>query len=149
MAGVLGEPPFVLGWDVAGVIEEVGFGVTTLTVGDRVFGMPWFPRAAGGYGQFVTAPARQFVKVPDNLSIEEAAAVPLAALTAWQALVDTANVQPGHTVVITAAAGGVGHFAVQFASHLGANVIAAHCSGVASRSAASSAVSSALAAGSS
>jgi NADPH:quinone reductase-like Zn-dependent oxidoreductase len=93
MAGVLGEPPFVLGWDVAGVIEEVGFGVTTLAVGDRVFGMPWFPRAAGGYGQFVTAPARQFAKVPDNLSIEEAAAVPLAALTAWQALVDTAGVR--------------------------------------------------------
>jgi NADPH:quinone reductase-like Zn-dependent oxidoreductase len=124
MAAVLGEPPFVLGWDVAGVVEEVGFGVTTLAVGDRVFGMPWFPRAAGGYGQFVTAPARQFAKVPDNLSIEEAAAVPLAALTAWQALVDTAKVQPGQTVVVTAAGGGVGHFAVQFAHHLGANVIA-------------------------
>ena len=124
MVGVLGEPPFVLGWDVAGVIEEVGFGVTTLAVGDRVFGMPWFPRAAGGYGQFVAAPARQFAKVPDNLSFEEAAAVPLAALTAWQALVDTAEVQPGQTVVVTAAGGGVGHFAVQFAHHLGANVIA-------------------------
>lgn len=124
VAGVLGQPPFVLGWDVAGIVEEVASGVTTLAVGDRVFGMPWFPRPAGAYGQFVTAPARQFVKVPDNLSIEEAGAVPLAALTAWQALVDTAKVGPGQTVVITAAAGGVGHFAVQFANYLGANVVA-------------------------
>lgn len=124
MAQVLGEPPFVLGWDVAGVVKEVGFGVTTLAAGDRVFGMPWFPRAAGAYGQFVTAPARQLVRVPENLTIEEAAAVPLAALTAWQALVDAAKVQAGQTVVVTAAAGGVGHFAVQLAHHLGARVIA-------------------------
>ncbi|MDQ0615704.1 NADPH:quinone reductase-like Zn-dependent oxidoreductase [Microbacterium sp. W4I4] len=124
MAGVLGEPPFILGWDVAGVVEEVGFGVTTLAVGDRVFGMPWFPRSAGAYAQYVTAPSRQFVKMPEGLSFEEAAAVPLAALTAWQALVDTAHVQSGQTVVVTAAAGGVGHFAVQFAHQLGARVIA-------------------------
>jgi len=124
MAAVVGEPPFVLGWDVAGIVEEVGFGVTTLAVGDRVFGMPWFPRPAGAYAQYVTAPSRQFVKIPDHLSFEEAAAVPLAALTAWQALVDTARVEAGQTVVITAAAGGVGHFAVQFARQLGARVIA-------------------------
>lgn len=124
MADVLGAPPFVLGWDVAGVVAEVGFGVTTLTVGDRVFGMPWFPREAGGYAEYVTAPARQFVKIPDQLSDEEAAAVPLAALTAWQALIDTAGVRRGERVLITAAAGGVGHFAVQFARHLGAHVTA-------------------------
>jgi NADPH:quinone reductase-like Zn-dependent oxidoreductase len=124
MSSSLGGPPFVLGWDVAGVVEQTARGVTTLAVGDRVFGMPWFPREAGGYGQFVTAPARQFAKFPDNLSFEEAAAVPLAALTAWQALVDTAQVEPGQTVVITAAAGGVGHFAVQFAHHLRADVVA-------------------------
>lgn len=124
MADVLGDPPFVLGWDVAGVVEEVGFGVTTLTVGDRVFGMPWFPREAGGYAEYVTAPARQFTKIPDGLSDEEAAAVPLAALTAWQTLVDTAGVRAGDRVLITAGAGGVGHFAVQFARHFGAHVIA-------------------------
>lgn len=124
MAGVLGEPPFVLGWDVAGVVEEIGFGVTTLAPGDRVFGMPWFPRAAGGYGQFVTAPARHFVTIPDNLTMEQAAGVPLAALTAWQVLVDTADVRAGQTVVVTAAAGGVGHFVVQLAQQLGATVIA-------------------------
>lgn len=124
MAGVLGEPPFVLGWDVAGVVEEVGFGVNTLAVGDRVYGMPWFPREAGGYAEYVTAPARQFAKLPDSVSDTVAAAVPLAALTAWQALVDTAHVRAGDRVLITAAAGGVGHFAVQFAKRLGAHVVA-------------------------
>ncbi|MGW2251059.1 NADP-dependent oxidoreductase [Kitasatospora sp. NPDC001660] len=124
MAGVLGEPPFTLGWDVSGVVEEVGFGVTTLKAGDEVYGMPWFPRVAGAYSEYVTAPARQFARKPATLDHVHAAAVPLAALTAWQALVDTAHVQPGQRVLVTAAAGGVGHFAVQFAHHLGAHVIA-------------------------
>lgn len=122
MAGVLGEPPFILGWDVSGVVEEIGFGVTTLKAGDEVYGMPWFPRAAGGYAEYVTAPARQFARKPASISHEQAAAVPLAALTAWQALVDTADIRPGQRVLIHAAAGGVGHFAVQFAKHLGAHV---------------------------
>ncbi|WP_310726257.1 NADP-dependent oxidoreductase [Streptomyces sp. N2A] len=121
--GVLGDPPFTLGWDVSGVVEEVGFGVHTLKVGDEVFGMPWFPRAASAYAEYVTAPARQFVRKPEVLSHEEAAAVPLAALTAWQILVDAADVRPGRRVLIHAAAGGVGHFAVQIARHLGAHVI--------------------------
>jgi NADPH:quinone reductase-like Zn-dependent oxidoreductase len=124
MAGVLGTPPFVLGWDVAGVVEEVGFGVTTLAAGDRVYGMPWFPRAGGGYAEYVTAPSRQFARMPAGITFEQAAAVPLAGLTAWQALVDTAGVRAGQRVLITAAAGGVGHLAVQFAKHLGAYVIA-------------------------
>ena len=124
MAGVLGAPPFVLGWDVAGVVEQVGFGVTTLAPGDRVYGMPWFPRAAGGYAEYVTAPSRQFARMPAGCTFEQASAVPLAGLTAWQALVDTADVRPGQRVLITAAAGGVGHLAVQFAKHLGAYVIA-------------------------
>ncbi|GGU80215.1 NADPH:quinone reductase [Streptomyces albospinus] len=122
MAGVLGEPPFTLGWDVSGIVEETGFGVTTLKPGDEVYGMPWFPRAAGGYAEYVTAPARQFARKPASISHEQAAAVPLAALTAWQALVDTADVRPGQRVLVHAAAGGVGHFAVQFAKHLGAYV---------------------------
>ncbi|XHM62302.1 NADP-dependent oxidoreductase [Streptomyces iranensis] len=123
MAGVLGEPPFTLGWDVSGVVEEVGFGVTTLAPGDEVYGMPWFPRQAGGYAEFVTGPARQFARRPATLSHEAAAAVPLAALTAWQILVDTAKVEAGQRVLVHAAAGGVGHFAVQFARHLGATVV--------------------------
>ncbi|MFI1380562.1 NADP-dependent oxidoreductase [Embleya sp. NPDC020886] len=122
MAGVLGEPPFTLGWDVSGVVEEIGFGVTTFEPGDEVYGMPWFPRAAGGYAEYVTAPARQFARKPAALDHEQAAAVPLAALTAWQALVDTAGLRAGRRVLIHAAAGGVGHFAVQFAKHLGAHV---------------------------
>jgi len=124
MAGVLGAPPFVLGWDVSGVVEEVGFGVTTLAVGDEVYGMPWFPRAAGAYAEFVTAPARQFARKPRTLSHPEAAAVPLAALTAWQILFDTADLRSGQRVLVHAAAGGVGHFAVQLAKHRGATVIA-------------------------
>ncbi|BCJ53168.1 NADPH:quinone reductase [Actinoplanes sp. NBRC 14428] len=123
MAGVLGAPPFVLGWDVSGVVEQLGFGVTTLAVGDEVFGMPWFPRQAGAYAEYVTAPARQFARKPAKATHEQAAGVPLAALTAWQVLVDTAGVRAGQRVLVHAAAGGVGHFAVQFAKHLGAHVI--------------------------
>lgn len=123
MAGVLGEPPFVLGWDVCGIVEETGFGVHTLAPGDEVYGMPWFPREAGGYAEYVTAPSRQFAPKPVRLNHEQAAAVPLAALTAWQVLTDAAGVRRGQRVLIHAAAGGVGHFAVQFARHLGAHVI--------------------------
>jgi NADPH:quinone reductase-like Zn-dependent oxidoreductase len=95
-AGASGPPPFILGWDVAGVVTEVGRGVTLFKPGDRVFGMPWFPREAGAYSEFVTAPSRQFAPMPDGLSFEEAAALPLAGLTAWQALVDTADVLKVH-----------------------------------------------------
>jgi alcohol dehydrogenase-like protein len=123
MAGVLGEPPFILGWDVSGVVEEVGFGVHTLEVGDEVYGMPWFPRQAGAYAEYVAAPSRQFARRPTGLDHDRAAAMPLAALTAWQSLVDAAHVGAGQRVLIHAAAGGVGHFAEQFAKHLGAHVI--------------------------
>lgn len=123
-AGASGPPPFTLGWDVAGVVKEVGRGVTLFAPGDRVFGMPWFPRAAGAYAEFVTAPSRQFARMPDGLSFDEAAALPLAALTAWQALVDTANVGDADTVLINGASGGVGHIAVQIAKARGAKVIA-------------------------
>ncbi|MCA1222493.1 NADP-dependent oxidoreductase [Streptomyces sp. 8L] len=123
MAGVLGDPPFVLGWDVSGVVTKVGFGVHTLKAGDEVYGMPWFPRQAGAYAEYVTAPSRQFALKPATIGHEHAAAVPLAALTAWQTLVDTVRVEKGQRVLIHAAAGGVGHFAVQIAKHLGAHVI--------------------------
>ncbi|SDG98409.1 NADPH:quinone reductase [Lentzea fradiae] len=129
MAGVLGGPPFTLGWDVSGVVDKVGFGVTTLKEGDEVYGMPWFPRAAGAYAEYVTAPSRQFALKPSSIGHEEAAAVPLAGLTAWQALVDTAEVESGQRVLIHAAGGGVGHLAVQFAKRLGAHVIGTARSG--------------------
>jgi NADPH:quinone reductase-like Zn-dependent oxidoreductase len=123
-AGTSGPPPFTLGWDVAGVVAEVGRGVTLFAPGDRVFGMPWFPRAAGAYAEFVTAPSRQLARMPEGLSFEEAAALPLASLTAWQALVDTAHVDEADTVLINGASGGVGHVAVQVAKARGAKVIA-------------------------
>jgi NADPH:quinone reductase-like Zn-dependent oxidoreductase len=121
--GFLGNPPFTVGWDVAGVVAEVGYGVTRFAVGDRVFGMPRFPREAAAYAEFVTSPSRQLARIPERLSDVEAAALPLAGLTAWQALVDTANVQPGERVLVHAAAGGVGHLAVQIAKARGAHVI--------------------------
>jgi NADPH:quinone reductase-like Zn-dependent oxidoreductase len=121
--GVLGQPPFTVGWDVAGVVEEVGRGVTRFAPGERVFGMPRFPREAAAYAEYVTSPSRQLARIPEGLGDVEAAALPLAGLTAWQALVETADVQPRQRVVILAAAGGVGHLAVQIARARGAYVI--------------------------
>lgn len=115
--------PFILGWDVSGVIEAVGFGVTRFQPGDEVFGMPRFPHQAGAYSQYVTAPSRHFVRKPANLDHIQAAALPLAALTAWQSLVEFAEVTAGQRVLIHGAAGGVGHLAVQIAKARGAEVI--------------------------
>jgi NADPH:quinone reductase-like Zn-dependent oxidoreductase len=122
MAGMLGEPPFVLGWDVSGVVEEVGFGVHTVKPGDAVYGMPWFPRQAGGFSEYVTAPSRHFAPKPSTVDHDTAAAVPLAGLTAWQILHDAVHIKAGQRVLIHAAAGGVGHLAVQFAKAAGAHV---------------------------
>jgi NADPH:quinone reductase-like Zn-dependent oxidoreductase len=121
--GPLREPPFTVGWDIAGEVVALGQGVTRFAVGDRVFGMPRFPREAAGYAEYVTAPSRQLARTPAGLSDIEAGALPLAALTAWQALVDTAAVKPGDRVLVQAAAGGVGHLAVQIAKSRGAYVI--------------------------
>jgi len=120
---LMGEPPLILGWDVAGTIEAVGYGVTRFAPGDRVFGMPWFPRLARAYAEYVTAPTRHFARTPDSLDDEHAGGLPLAGLTAWQALVDTAGVGDGDRVLIHAAGGGVGHLAVQIAKARGAHVI--------------------------
>ena len=117
--GFLGEPPFTVGWDVAGIVEALGFGVTWLAVGDRVFGMPRFPREAACYAEYVVSPSRQLARIPDSLGDVEAAAMPLAGLTAWQALVDTAGTGEGSRVLVLGAAGGVGHFAVQIAKARG------------------------------
>lgn len=122
--GFLGDPPFTVGWDVAGVVEAAGRGVTRFAAGERVFGMPRFPREAAAYAEYVTSPSRQLARIPERLGDVEAAALPLAGLTAWQALVETADVQPGQRVLILAAAGGVGHLAVQIAKGRGAYVIA-------------------------
>ncbi|WP_019931586.1 NADP-dependent oxidoreductase [Nocardia sp. BMG111209] len=120
---MLGEPPFGLGWDISGVVEATGPGAR-YEVGEEVYGMPFFPRAATGYAEYVAAPSRQLARKPKSLSHIEAAALPLAGLTAWQGLVDKAHVGPGDRVLIHRAAGGVGHLAVQIAKARGAYVIA-------------------------
>lgn len=119
----LGEPPFTLGWDVSGVVESVGLGVAVLEPGDEVMGMLPYPGTGGGYADHVVTSPRTFVRRPAGLDPVAAAALPLVGLTAWQALVDVAAVQPGQRVLVHAAAGGVGHVAVQIAAHLGAYVI--------------------------
>ncbi|MFD0417926.1 NADP-dependent oxidoreductase [Streptomyces sp. NPDC127108] len=124
MFGTGATPPFTLGFDVAGVVESVGPGVTIFQSGDEVFGMPRFPHPAGAYAEYVTAPARHFAPRPRGLNAVQAGALPLAALTAWQALVDTARIRAGQRVLVHAAAGGVGHLAVQIAKARGAYVIA-------------------------
>jgi NADPH:quinone reductase-like Zn-dependent oxidoreductase len=104
-------------------VREAGVGVSLYKPGDEVFGLLPYPQGHGAHAEYVTGPTRAFVRKPANLTHQEAAAIPLAGLTAWQALVDTADVQPGQRVLIHAAAGGVGHFAVQIAKARGAYVI--------------------------
>lgn len=119
----LGQPPFVLGWDVSGVVEATGIGVTLFKPGDAVFGMLPYPHGAGSHAEYVTGPARAFARKPAAVDHAHAGAVPLAGLTARQALVDTAGLSNGQRVLIHAAAGGVGHFAVQIAKARGAYVV--------------------------
>ncbi|MYT02988.1 zinc-binding dehydrogenase [Streptomyces sp. SID5469] len=121
--GFLGEPPFVLGWDVSGVVEATGIGVARFKPGDEVFGMLSYPFGHGSHAEYVTAPARAFAHKPSGVDHIQAGALPLVSLTAWQALVETADVRPGQRVLIHAAAGGVGHVAVQIAKARGAYVI--------------------------
>ena len=125
-AGVRGffppDEPMILGWDIAGVVESVGPGVTRFQVGDRVFGMPAFPDPANAYAEFVGARSRHLARIPDGVSDLVAGALPLAGLTAWQAVVDTLQVTKGTRLLVHAAAGGVGHLAVQIAKARGAEV---------------------------
>lgn len=121
--GFLGEPPFVLGWDVSGVVEATGIGVAAFRPGDEVFGMLPYPFGHGSHAEYVTGPARAFTRKPAGIDHVQAAALPLVSLTAWQALTEQAGVRPGQRVLIHAAAGGVGHVAVQIAKSLGAHVI--------------------------
>jgi NADPH:quinone reductase-like Zn-dependent oxidoreductase len=116
--------PYIPGWDVAGIVEQVGYGTTRFKVGDEVFGMPWFPRAANAYAEYLVAPARHLALKPKQLSFEQAAALPLAGLTAWEMLVDIAKIGRGDRVLINGAGGGVGHLAVQIAKARGAHVVA-------------------------
>ncbi|MGW4869871.1 NADP-dependent oxidoreductase [Streptomyces chartreusis] len=121
--GFLGEPPFVLGWDVSGVVEAVGIGVAAFRPGDEVFGMLPYPFGHGSHAEYVIAPVRALTHKPSVIDHTEAGALPLVSLTAWQALTEHSDVRPGQRVLIHAAAGGVGHVAVQIAKARGAYVI--------------------------
>jgi len=131
-ADKIGEAfPVVLGWDVSGTVEEVGAGagrsgdsgVGGWAAGDEVFGLLRFPQPGQTYAEHVAAPAHELAAKPRRLSHVEAAAMPLTALTAWQALFETGGLEAGHTALVHAAAGGVGHLAVQLARWKGARVV--------------------------
>jgi NADPH:quinone reductase-like Zn-dependent oxidoreductase len=113
--------PLIPGYDIAGVVEKTGGSVTKLKVGEAVYGYPTF---GGGWAEYVTVKEGEVAAKPKSLNFVEAAAVPMGALTAWQALVDVAKVQSGQTVLIHGGSGGVGSFAIQIAKAHGARVIA-------------------------
>ncbi|MET0464996.1 MAG: NADP-dependent oxidoreductase [Chitinophagaceae bacterium] len=114
------QQPLILGWDISGIVTESRS--SKFKAGDEVFGMVNFPGHGKAYAEFVAAPASHLAIKPANIPHEQAAAATLAALTAYQALTYKAKVQAGQKVLIHAAAGGVGHFAVQLAKLIGAHV---------------------------
>ena len=117
--------PLVLGMDMAGVIEAVGDGVSGFNVGDEVYGLTGgVGGIQGSLAQFAAVDARLIAHKPSNLSMREAAALPLSFITSYQGIVDRANVQPGQTLLVQGGAGGVGHISVQLAKALGAQVFA-------------------------
>jgi len=115
--------PLIPGWDVSGVVEELGPKVTSFKIGDEVYGLLDF-RLDGAYAEYVAAPVENLAIRPKAIDMIKAGAVPLASLTAWQTLFDVAGLESGQTVLIHAAAGGVGHLAVQFAKWKNTKVIA-------------------------
>lgn len=121
--------PAILGNDFAGVVVRAPYEAHPLQPGTRVYGMTNVPRLPGSSARYVAVPSMSVAAMPATLDFAHAAAVPLAALTAWGALHDVAAVSAGDRVLIHAGAGGVGHFAVQFAAHRGAHVIATGSAG--------------------
>ncbi len=113
--------PLIPGYDIAGVVEKTGANVTKLKVGDAVYGYPTF---GCGWADYVAVKEWEVAAKPKSLNFVEASAVPMGALTAWQALVDVAKLQPGQTILVHGGSGGVGSFAVQIAKARGARVIA-------------------------
>ncbi|MEU8876976.1 NADP-dependent oxidoreductase [Streptomyces javensis] len=120
---MLGEPPFTVGWDIAGTVEAAGPGVSAFAPGDEVLGMLALPGAGNTYAEYVLASVNEIVHELAGLTVEQAAGLPMAGLTAWQSLVGLARIQPGQRVLVHRAAGGVGHLAVQIAKARGAHVI--------------------------
>ena len=114
--------PITLGWDAAGIVEEVGNDVMSFRKGDEVYGVPNFP-GDGSYAEYCVAKASRFALKPKSLHFNQASAVPLAALTGWTGMFEHGKLQPGQRILIQGASGGVGSFAVQFAKAKGAYVI--------------------------
>jgi NADPH:quinone reductase-like Zn-dependent oxidoreductase len=117
------DMPLILGWDIAGEVVSVGANATKFKVGDHVFGMVNFLGHGKGYAEYVASPEAHLAMIPSNISFEEAAAATLSALTVWQFLVHEAKIKSGDRILIQAASGGVGHYAVQISKHFGAYVI--------------------------
>jgi NADPH:quinone reductase-like Zn-dependent oxidoreductase len=115
--------PVIIGWDISGIVKDRGHGANKFDIGDEVFGMVNFPGHGKAYAEYVAAPESHLAKKPSNISHDEAAAATLAALTAWQGLTTHAQIKRGDRILVHAASGGVGHFVVQMAKHLGAYVI--------------------------
>ena len=115
------KPPFVLGHDVAGIVTKVGPKANKFKVGDEVYARP-ADFHIGTFAEYIAVDERDLAPKPKNLTMEEAASIPLVGLTAWQALVEKMNIQKGQKVFIQAGSGGVGTFAIQLAKHLGAFV---------------------------
>ena len=113
--------PLIPGYDIAGVVEKIGTKIAQLKVGDAVYAYPMW---GGGYAEYAVATDGEAALKPKTISFVEAAGVPLAALTAWQALIDVAKIDKGQTVLIHGGSGGVGSFAIQIAKARGAKVIA-------------------------
>jgi NADPH:quinone reductase-like Zn-dependent oxidoreductase len=122
--GAIGAFPVVLGNDFSGIVVESPYAAHPLQPGTEVYGMGMVPRLSGAYAEYLTVSELSVIRKPPSLSHVEAAGVPLAALTAWGMVVDTAKAHEGQRMLIHAGAGGVGHFAVQFAAFFGAHVIA-------------------------
>lgn len=120
---LLKDKPSILGWDVSGIVEETGKSVTGFQKNDSVFGMIGFPNFGKTYAEYVVAKSTDLCKIPKNVDFVNAAATPLAALTAYQALKDYGKLGSGKRVLIHAASGGVGHFGVQIAKHFGSETI--------------------------
>jgi len=120
---------FVPGYDVSGNVDAVGSAVTGLSVGEAVFGLVNFPLPAGAYADTVIAPAQELVPAPTVMPLAHAAGLPIAGLTAWQALFDIGQLQAGERVLVLAGAGGVGHLATQLAAWKGAQVSATASAG--------------------
>lgn len=124
LSGAIGQYPSTLGFDFSGIVVQSPYEAHPFPVGAEVFGMAAFPRTSGSYAEYVVAPTLSLARKPASLSHVEAAGVPLAALTAWGLVVETAHAHEGQRILIHAGSGGVGHFAVQLAAYFGAHVTA-------------------------